>query len=260
MKQLQIRLMGWVITPSLVGVVSIAVCIPLFIKLGLWQYNKAQQQILVQAAYKQSVENSAIDLPLNLASYDALKYKKVKVSGHYETKFQILLDNQVENDRAGFHVVTPFNIANTSQYVLVDRGWILGKDTHTELPTFDTPETSLEVVGQVWLPSVKIFSLEKKMTKPNAGTKSGVNGESTATSWQLLWQYMDMAKYKASVPITILPIVIRLDGQSQAGGFIRNWQIPVDRIATNLSYAYQWFGFAFAALGIFLVMSIKRQR
>ncbi len=255
MKQLQIRLMGWVITPSLIGVIAIAVCIPLFIKLGLWQYHKAQQQLLVQAAYQQSVTNLAIDLPLNLASYNDLKYKKVKVSGHYETKFQILLDNQVENDRAGFHVVTPFKIANTSQYVLVDRGWILGKDTHTELPAFDTPSNNLEVVGQVWLPSVKIFSLEKKIAKSNLNNKA----DAIATTWQLLWQYMDMAKYKASAPITVLPVVIRLDAQSHAGGFVRNWQIPADRIATNLGYAYQWFGFAVAALSIFLVMSIKRQ-
>ena len=250
MKQLQFRFKSWIITPSLVGVISIIICIPIFIKLGLWQYGKAQKQILVQEAYQLSKVDSALDLTINLSGYDELKYKKVKITGHYETKYQILLDNQVEKERVGFHVVTPLRISNSTQYVLVDRGWILGKDIHTELPQFDTPHNETEVVGQVWLPSAKIFTLESKSTPT-------LNKGEIAT-WQTVWQNMDMAKYKQSAPISILPIVLRLDATSQAGGFVRNWEIPSDRIATNLGYAYQWFGFAFAALAIFIYMSISK--
>jgi surfeit locus 1 family protein len=32
----------------------------------------------------------------------------------------------------------------------------------------------------------------------------------------------------------------------------------MERIATNMGYAYQWFGFALAALLIFLYMSISK--
>ena len=250
MKQMQFRFKNWVITPSLVGVISIIICIPIFIKLGLWQYGKAQKQILVQEAYQLSKVDSALDLPINLSSYDELKYKKVKITGHYETKYQILLDNQVEKERVGFHVVTPLRISNSTQYVLVDRGWVLGKDIHTELPQFDTPNNEIEVVGQVWLPSTKVFTLESKSTPSLDKGK--------IATWQTVWQNMDMSKYKQSSPISILPIVLRLDATSQAGGFVRNWEIPSDRIATNLGYAYQWFGFAFAALAIFIYMSISK--
>lgn len=249
MKQLQFRFINWVIAPSFVGAVATIICIPLFIKLGLWQYGKAQQQILVQAAYQQSIVDTAIDLPLQLQSYDSLRYKKVKVTGHYETKYQILLDNQVENERVGFHVITPLKIDHTNQYVLVDRGWLLGKDTHTDLPAVDTPSSKLDVVGQVWLPSAKIFTLESNST-PTYKTQ--------LSPWSIVWQNMDMAKYKQSAPIKILPVVIRLDAASTAGGYVRNWQVPSDRIATNLSYAYQWFGFAFATFAIFIYMSIKK--
>ena len=250
MKQLQFRFINWVISPSLVGVVATIICIPLFIKLGLWQYNKAQQQIKIQAAYQQSKVDTALDLPLKLQNYEELKYKKVKVTGHYETQYQILLDNQVENDRVGFHVITPLKIDNTNQYVLVDRGWILGKDTHTELPIVTTPDKKLKVIGQVWLPSAKIFTLE--------GNSSIDSDKSKAKTWPIVWQNMDMAKYKQLAAIEILPVVIRLDSASSAAGFVRNWQIPKDKIATNLGYAYQWFGFAFATLAIFLYMSVKR--
>lgn len=243
MKQLQFRLLGWVIAPSLVGVIAITICIPLFIKLGLWQYGKAQRQILVQAAYQQATVSDALALPLQLQSYDALQHKKVKVSGHYELQYQILLDNQVENERVGFHVITPLKIDGSNQYILIDRGWMLGKERHTDLPQVDTPSGTLEVMGQVWLPSSKIFTLETPVE-----TKA----------WQTVWQNMDMKKYKASVPIEILPVVIRLDATSSAGGFVRNWQIPTDRITTNMGYAFQWFGFAFASLAIFIYMSVKK--
>ncbi len=252
MKQLQFRFINWIFTPSLVGVIATLFCIPLFIKLGLWQYGKAQQQISIQAQYKQSVIDTAFDLPLHLPSYDDLRYKKVKVTGHYETKYQILLDNQVENQRVGFHVITPLKINNTNQYILVDRGWVLGKDTHTDVPVVDTPNNQLEVVGQVWLPSAKIFSLENKA--------SASLDKSQVGAWALVWQNMNMAKYKQTAPIQVLPVVIRLDPTSQAAGFVRNWQIPSDKIATNLGYAYQWFGFAFATLAIFLVMSIRKAK
>ena len=252
LKLMQFKVMNWIFKPSLVGVIALIICIPLFIKLGLWQYGKAQKQLIVQAAYQTAKTSLALDLPLQLESYEPLKYKKVAVTGHYETKYQLLLDNQVEDQRVGFHVITPFKIEGSTQYVLVDRGWILGNDTHTDLPNVTTPTSKLEVVGQVWLPSTKIFTLE-------ANPDNNAN-KSQFAAWQPVWQNMDMARYKQSVPISVLPVVIRLDSRSTAGGFVRNWQIPTDRITTNLGYAYQWFGFAIAAIAIFLYMSIKKTR
>lgn len=250
-KPMQFRIKNWLFTPTLVGVITLIICIPLFIKLGFWQYGKAQRQLVVQAAYQTAKISQALDLPLHLESYEPLKYKKVAVTGHYETKYQLLLDNQVEDERAGFHVITPFKIDGSTQYVLVDRGWILGNDTHTDLPSVSTSTSKLEVVGQVWVPSTKIFTLEAKRV-PNVD-------KSQLAAWQPVWQNMDMEQYKQSVPITIIPVVIRLDTASTAGGFVRNWQIPTDRITTNLGYAYQWFGFAIASIAIFLYMSIKKQ-
>ncbi|MNG39039.1 hypothetical protein D3C84_1269540 [compost metagenome] len=69
---------------------------------------------------------------------------------------------------------------------------------------------------------------------------------------------MDLERYQKSVAINMLPIVIKLDAKSNAGGFIRNWQLPADKIATNMGYAYQWFGFAIASILIFLYTSVRK--
>lgn len=241
--------------PSRLGTLLTLVCIPLFIKFGLWQYHKAQQKELIQAAYNQAKDGQALKFPMNIvvsegAITDYWKYKKVVVTGEYETQYQFLLDNQVEGNRVGYHVITPLKIEHSSEYVLINRGWILGKDTHTELPTFDTPKGPQTVTGQIWLPSKKIFTLEDNSM---LSTKAG-------HPMPLVWQNMNMAKYQQIVPLKISPLAIKLDQASHAGGFVRNWQVPAERIATNIGYAYQWFGFALATLLIYIYMSVTLVR
>jgi surfeit locus 1 family protein len=258
MKQLQFRIYRYIFQPTLVGAVITLICILLFIKLGLWQYHKAQQKQAIHLAYDQANIDQALQFPLGIIDSklvnDDLKYKKVSVQGVYEDKYQILLDNQVEGDRVGYHVITPLKIDKTSEYVLVNRGWILGRNIHTELPKFTTPSGMQTITGQVWVPSKKFFTLESK------GNESGVNGQITNKPWQSVWQNMDMTKYRHSVPLTVSELAIKLDQDSQAGGFVRNWQIPTERITTNLGYAYQWFGFSLAALLIFIYVSTTKFR
>lgn len=250
MKQLQFRIHQYVFSPTWLGTLLTIICIPLFIKFGLWQYHKAEQKQFIQDAYNQAKTNAALTFPLDITGkpdvlIESWKYKKVKVSGTYETKYQFLLDNQVEGDRAGYHVITPLKIDNSQQYVLVNRGWILAKDNHSELPVFDTPTGTQQITGQVWLPSKKIFSLESK-------------GGAHENHLQPVWQNIDIAKYQRLVPFTVSPLAIKLDVQSEGGGFVRNWQVPVERITTNMGYAYQWFGFALATLLIYIYMSVSK--
>lgn len=241
--QMQFRLGNYLFCPSWLGLIILMICIPLFIKLGLWQYNKAELRKEIQSSYNASLDQHALVLPDNLTDVDAWKYKKVKVKGQYETKYQILLDNQVEENVAGFHVITPLRLDGSNDYVLINRGWVAGGANHTDIPTINTPDHSLEIIGFVWVPSKKIFSLESDNEK---------------SSWKTVWQHMDMERYQKSIPIHILPLVIKLDSKSNAGGFVRKWQLPASKIATNMGYAYQWFGFTIASILIFLFTSIKK--
>ncbi|MES2013207.1 MAG: SURF1 family protein [Pseudomonadota bacterium] len=255
MKHIEFRTYRFIVRPSLIGTLLTLLCIPLFIKFGLWQYHKAQQKEIIQAAYNQAKVGQALKFPLDImalheADADYWNYKKVVVTGVYETQYQFLIDNQVEGDRAGYHVITPLKVEHTSQYVLINRGWILGKDTHTELPKFETPTGLQTITGQIWLPSKKIFTLEGNTALP---IKAG-------QPIPLVWQHMNMERYQQMVPLKVSPMAIKLDAASNAGGFVRNWQIPAERITTNLGYAYQWFGFALATLLIYIYMSVTLVR
>ncbi len=151
-----------------------------------------------------------------------------------------MLDNQVENSRAGYHVITPLKMKGTDEYVLINRGWVEAHSLHANVPKIETPMHEVTLTGQVWIPSKKFFTLENKGSK-----------------FETVWQNMDLIKYKKIVPMKLSALMIKLDKESVAGGFVRNWNIPQARITTHIGYAYQWFGFAISAFLIFLVMSFK---
>lgn len=233
--------------PTLFGTLLTIVCIPTFIKLGYWQYDKAALKQKIQASFEQSNSTEIPHLKDYLLNSEYLEFKKVDVSGEYETAYQILVDNKVEDSLAGYHVITPFKIQDSDTYVLVNRGWIKGGASRADLPVFDTPTGIIKVQGMAWLPTKKIFTLEDSTQKMPENPQ-----------WQLVWQNLDMQKYVKSAPIKILPIIVKLDNDSAAGGFVRNWEMSADRIVTHMGYAYQWFGFAFAALAIYLYLGIKK--
>lgn len=247
MSYLQFRISDYVFRPTWLGTLITLICIPVFINLGQWQYQKAEQKQALQDLRDSYSVDTRVQLPHAIADREEWRYRQVKVEGAYETRYQILLDNQVDHGRVGYHVITPLRINNTNRYVLVDRGWIPAMANHSELPEFGTPAGEQEVAGHVWIPSEKYYSLEKPE-------------QLQQTQWQALWQNMDMKRYAAAVPFEVLPVIIRLDADSKAGGFSRNWPplAPPDRIATNIGYAYQWFGFAIASFVIYIVVSFKR--
>lgn len=217
---------------------AVVVCI----KLGLWQQHKAEAKQVLQAQLDRRLQEAPVALPDNILDLEAWRYRRVKVKGSYDARYQILLDNQIDQSVAGYHVMTPLQLENGTR-VLVNRGWVVAPADRASVPQIGTPAGVMEVEGIVWLPPEKYFALES-----TPGDEK----------WQMVWQNMDMKRYAASVPFAVQPFVIRLDAASGAGGFVRNWPKPAERIEVNVSYAYQWFGFALAFVVIYIVVNLRK--
>lgn len=202
---------------------------------------------MLQDLHDKAMGSAPVDLPLAFTDMDSWRYRQVKVVGTYVPEHQILLDNQVALERAGYHVITPLQIKQSGQYVLVDRGWVPAPPDRSMLPEIETPAGEQQIIGHLWLPSAEFYSLEQR----GAGD--------VHAKWETVWQNMDMARYQRSVSAQVLPLVIRMDAASSGGGFLRAWPRPAERITTHIGYAYQWFGFSIAALFIWLFTSFKRQ-
>jgi len=234
---------------TIATVVMLSICV----KLGMWQYNKADTRRTLQAQLSARLSEPAVALSAKMRDQkkerlESWRYMRVKFDGVYDTHHQILLDNQVQNTVAGYHILTPMQVDGSNTYVLVNRGWVARAAANVgeipKLPSIETPRGKQEVEGDIILPAASYFTMD---TPDIVG------------AWQPVWQNLDMDRYTKSVPFAVQPFVVRLDAKSHAGGFVRNWPPPGERVSMHLGYAYQWFGFALTLLVIYIVLNVKRK-
>lgn len=230
--------------PKLIPTLATLLLLPLLINLGLWQSNKADKKQALQDIYDQRGKSALVQIgsePLNL---DNLRFSKVVARGYYEPVYQILLDNQISNGQAGYHVITPLHISGSTMRILVNRGWVpMGAD-RSQLPVIDTPQQEVEVTGNAHDPSGKYLEL--------------AHPDDTKKSWQMVWQNLDIKRYKNAVPFSIHPVIILLDSTSSAGGYVRDWPKPDYRIDVNRGYAIQWYLMSIALVIIYIVTNFKK--
>lgn len=235
--------MQYTFRPSIGMTLATLVVMAICIKLGFWQYNKAEAKQALQQQLEKGMLAAPVDFPQTIADIESWRYRRVKFVGTYASSDQVLLDNQVENTVAGYHVLTPVRLENSNQYVLVNRGWVAGTPDRKP-PVIQTPEGRQEFVGDIIIPPAKFFTLEAP--QPTDG------------KWQEVWQNIDMQRYTKAVSFEVRPFVVRLDPLNTAGGYIRKWPRPGERVTMHLGYAYQWFGFALTLFVIYVVLNVKK--
>ncbi len=118
--------MKYTFRPGLWVTLATLVVMTLCIELGLWQYNKAESKRALQIRLEKHLVEPPVALPETMTDLEAWRYRRVKFTGVYDARYQVLLDNQVENTVAGYHVLTPMQVEGGNSYVLVNRGWIPG--------------------------------------------------------------------------------------------------------------------------------------
>jgi surfeit locus 1 family protein len=223
----------------------VAGLIPCFVALGNWQLGKAHAKEAAQARLDGGRTEAAVTLPtIPVADPEALHLQPVSVRGEYEPAGQILIDNRVQQGRAGYHVVTPLRLAGSDMRVLVNRGWLPVGADRQHLPAIDVPRGPVVISGTVVVPSRRFYALAPD-TAPAGGNA--------------LWQNLDLDRYRSTARHPVQPLVIQLAATSD-GGFDRNWPRLDERHERNLSYAYQWYGFALASFGIWVFFAVRGRR
>ena len=229
---------------ALWGGLLLAVLIPCFVSLGLWQWRKNEAKLQLQAELDGRSHGPLVAMPAAPAAAADLRYRHVRLQGVFEPERQILLDNRVYREQAGYHVLTPLKLDGSEMRVWVNRGWVPAEPDHSHLPTLQAPAGSVELTGIVVVPPTRFFTL-----KP---------AEAPGRTWQTLWQNPDLERLGAAVPWPMQPVLVQLDAEA-AGGYAREWPRPDERADMHLSYALQWFGFAIASLGIWLYFLVRRR-
>lgn len=222
---------------------AVVLAAALFIRLGVWQWHKAELSAQAVAEY-QRARLRPVTIGNRVVDPARTKAAPITARGRYEPQFQFFVDNRQHNGVPGVHVLTPLKIEPGETRVLVNRGWIPWPDGRRgALPEVPVPEGIVVVTGIADVPSTKPFFL-----MPEA-----------ADSPDRLWPRVDLARFERLIHRPVQPVVLLQDQNDAQDGLLREWPPPPDKTLMHRGYAYQWFGMA-AVLGIFCGYAIVRRR
>ena len=214
------------LTPPVAGVLFIA----FFVKLGLWQLDRADYKNALLAAY----ENTAAHLWIT-PNLEPERYQALEVSGRYLDDRQVLIDNIVRSGRIGYFVVTPFAYSPNAPLLLVNRGWVPKDMASGTLPDMRMPRSSIMVRG-------------RSGDLPKVGIRPGEAFIDTI-GWPRIGVWPTIDEVADQLGEDVLPFVLLLDADEEYG-FTRAWQPRQSGASTHYGYAVQWFAMAAAVLAI----------
>lgn len=233
--------LGYSFTPKIWSIIVTAAFVFLFIELGNWQLSRADEKNAKQAQLDMLSQQPITSLPNIRVKLEDFQYREVEISGEYLPSHTIYLDNKTYKGVAGYHVLTPIKLANSSLHVLVNRGWVAGGLDRSVLPDVPLVQGEVMVTGIVVSPEQRMLQLTDQVI---TGT---------------VWNNLDVQRYQETTGLELQPILVLQQDQLE-DGLVRQWDRPDSGSAKNMGYAIQWFSLAATAIIIFLVLNVKRKR
>jgi len=219
--------------------------IALFFALGVWQLDRAEEKKVLAKQIEQRLQQPV--LTIDNADLEQLKrtdlaHRTIQLKGKFDTREQFFVDNKKYNGRAGYHVITPFEIENTRQRILVNRGWVSSGNSREILPEVKTPAEIITVNGRLSQPVMAKF-------------RPGISQPADALGG--VWLYIDINFFNSLSGVPLVPYVLLLN-QETPYGYVREWPEFKANTEMHFGYALQWFAFSFFSLLAYLAIGIKK--
>jgi len=232
----------WQFKPSwLVSLITL-VLFPLFVSLGLWQLQRAEQVSAIQTIFDHRLEADYQDLlPIINNAQASLKYRKISIQGHYLSQPSFLYDNRLHQGQPGYHVISAFKPTASQRILLVNRGWIAQGNSRDSLPVIDIDSTETVLHGILYHPIASVVLTDK----------------TEQHDLQQRVQRIDISQLQTQFDQSLLPYMIWL-APDQAQGYVRAWQPHYRDPRKNTAYAVQWFSFALILLFLYFKLNTRR--
>ena len=176
-----------------------ALLVPALVALGFWQLQRAEEKAALQTSWEAQKQQAPVGLA-TLAGTADNAYRRVSLRGEFVQGYYLLLDNRISAGRFGYEVVGLFNMAGSSQTVLVNRGWIAGDPARQQLPAIAEPPGLLELTGHIYVPPGQPFLLAEQQLSP---------------PWPLRVQALEIDKLEPILATVtdseLFPYVVRID-------------------------------------------------
>jgi surfeit locus 1 family protein len=214
----------------------------MLILLGRWQLQRAaEKRVLFDSFAAGSDATQSVDLK----TAKLPRYQHIEAAGHYDGTRQVLIDNMVHAESAGYFVITPFALQGGG-WVLVNRGWVPLGRSRAERPAIPVDSDERHIRGRADnLPSPGI-----QMGTPAAPRPPYPVVANFPT-------HAEIAKLLMESDWTAATDLILLD-PTEADGYVRDWSAPGFPPMRHIGYAVQWFGLALALLVIYIVTNFRR--
>ena len=232
---------------TLIPTTAFIVAFICFIQLGFWQLERASEKNNINSNYTLRQDDTLINLnnTNSINNKEALLWRRAEVNGSFLNKKNIILDNQIFNQIAGFNILTPFLIKDSNYVVLINRGW------HPNLASRDLIPDIQNLEG--------IKALKGHIAKfPFSGISLGQDNIETLNASVFRMQRLDFDKLKYFLTFNLLPYMIYIDPLIDKGNY-NTFKLPAPDSEKNYGYAFQWFAFAFTLLIIFIKIGIRRK-
>ncbi|MGV7234996.1 MAG: SURF1 family protein [Nitrosomonadaceae bacterium] len=230
---------GWQFRVSFWPTAAAIFFIVITVMLGNWQLSRAQEKEERQKQLNQLSQQPVISIPTSPIRLEDYQFRKVEVHGTYVPTHTIYLDNKINKGRAGYQIITPVRLGESSMHVLINRGWVVAGRTRSDLPNIPTPTGKVTISGIAESPTMRTLEL------------------STETVSGQVWENLHLDRYRKVTGLTLQPLVV-LQENNVKDGLLREWTRPDSGASRNLGYAFQWFSMALAILILYLVLNVKR--
>ena len=208
---------GWLLT-GFVGVF-----LPLFVALGWWQLNRADQKAQLMT---QIEAGRAQVLPLNKET-EPVPYQRYALTGALNPKRVWLLDNRTYQGRVGYEVWAP--LVSEKHWYLVSLGWVAGTGDRQRLPELNLPEGERRWMGEWRPPSDSIV----------------LSDLSSGDEWPRVIQRIDPETMAQQIQRETPRGLLQLE-EAQPGVGPVIWTPTVMTAERHRGYAFQWFAMALA--------------
>ena len=215
-----------------------AFCLTFF--LGHWQQGRAAEKQALQNEFNVRVLATPVRIDSNTNDRSLLKYTSAVARGDWDASGQIYIDNKFDDQKVGFHVITPLKLGGTNRQILVNRGWIARTAGYPQPPNVAVPVGPATVEGMLILPSAKFLELSKTTIQGN------------------VWQNLTVERYALETGRDIMPVLLLQKGT--AAPLRQVSERPDARVEKHIEYMLTWYCLAATVVVLWLVLNIKRER
>jgi len=238
-----LKINRFVFKPSLVPSIVTALLVYIMISLGLWQLDRAEYKANLQSIIETRSQQPPISLTeVNTQAEQAdWLYQPVTASGAYDNQHSLLLDNQVHNMQAGYHVYTPFKLTEDTA-ILVNRGWVKQTASRQQLPSIPVIKDPIQLDG--YLSSV-----------PYTGISLGKQ-QQAYSDFPGIVQSIELNMLQTKVNYQLLPMILVINQPQQSAFTTQPIRINMNS-EKHQAYAFQWFALCIALLVIYITVNSK---